>query len=144
MGWDGTGRKLTKRRCDLFDHNLIKCGSCDSKASRDFGVHLHAPWIAPHENASAISASLILLRLHSPSGPLTIPTAHVIMFLIHAALFVIISLLSPSATCQKGAVTSEVDECSKIGIRLLENGGNSADAVSLLRPRIWQFRLNLR
>lgn len=35
---------------------------------------------------------------------------------------------------QEGAVTSEVDVCSKIGILLLRDGGNAADAVSDYTP----------
>jgi hypothetical protein len=36
---------------------------------------------------------------------------------------------------RRGAVASESDICSRIGIELLEQGGNAADAVSLLLGR---------
>ena len=36
-------------------------------------------------------------------------------------------------TNTKGAVASESDICSRIGIDLLRSGGNAADAVSFLR-----------
>ncbi|KAF2807209.1 gamma-glutamyltranspeptidase [Mytilinidion resinicola] len=49
-------------------------------------------------------------------------------------LFTLVGLLSLRVKCQHhgtraGAVTSEVDVCSKIGIRLLKEGGNAADAA---------------
>ena len=52
-----------------------------------------------------------------------------------APILLLLWLFSLAAHCQqpdagrKGAVTSEVDVCSKIGVSLLQDGGNAADAV---------------
>jgi hypothetical protein len=41
------------------------------------------------------------------------------------------SAISISTTGKHGAVASEVGECSKIGVQILKEGGNAADAVGL-------------
>lgn len=41
----------------------------------------------------------------------------------------ITNLVERQASAQKGAVASESDICSKIGVQLIEDGGNAADAL---------------
>ena len=64
----------------------------------------------------------------------------VVFRLLRRVSFVFLALLSLASKSrqhsagQKGAVTSEVDVCSKVGTLLLRDGGNAADAVSSYTP----------